>query len=150
MSNEIVQYRTVYRVAGPGDEVRTYNERSEAETAVRCLFAAPVIDLNDTAGDFNGGITWHTEQVPASLFDELVIEYGENIHGGGMGNSLTDLDLDRDAPYLLVEENRRGGYWLSTWNSRRDARRYNRDQEYAEDWEIVTLVALTTGARWAA
>jgi hypothetical protein len=61
----------------------------------------------------------------------------------------TEVDLLRAEParYLLVEQNRynQPPYWLSTFDDPVAACHYNLNQEYAEDWSIVTIVDLDTG-----
>jgi hypothetical protein len=75
-------------------------------------------------------------------YERLLAEYGESIHGFC---ELADMPIDPAEKYMLVEENTHGGYWLTTGNDPAHLLEYQVEQEYAEEWEIVTLVDLTTG-----
>lgn len=62
----------------------------------------------------------------------------------------SEVELLREDParYLLVEKNRYNTppYWLSTFDDPIAAVHYHLDQEYAEDWSIVTIVDLDDGS----
>jgi hypothetical protein len=47
--------------------------------------------------------------------------------------------------FLLLEENIRGGRWLSLHDSPQAAGDYSTGQEYAHEWEVLTLQDLCTG-----
>lgn len=72
-------------------------------------------------------------------------EYNE-ARQGPMGEWLT-VDVDPKKPFLLVEENVRGGWWYSTHESPKAASQYHYTQEYASDWEVDHLINLRTGKR---
>lgn len=56
-------------------------------------------------------------------------EYLDSGHGSGHLDGCKYGDR-----YLLIEENVRGGYWLTTWALPEDALVYHREQEYAHEW----------------
>lgn len=93
------------------------------------------------------------------LLRAMLAEYGGNnwhgwIPGDGHDKDVID-DLRRaldngNGAYLLVEQNERGGYWLSIHHDPDDAADYHNGDEYAEEWTVVALVDLRTGKRYTA
>src|SRR5438046_1385755 len=109
----LIRYRTVYMVSGPQPGTpATFTDAAEAGAEVnrRLRGAVPVLDVD---GVFSGCISWGTDEVPAEPFDGLVDEYASL--GGRFG--LGDWTLDRGHDFVLIEENVRGGYWLSSHDS---------------------------------
>lgn len=79
-------------------------------------------------------------------------EYGD--HTGGFGQDVEGLvEAFNESPHktwLSIEENERGGYFLSLHASRYDAADYSSQQDSAEEWTVRMAVDLTTGERWIA
>lgn len=51
--------------------------------------------------------------------------------------------------FLLIEENVRGGYWLTTFDTIEEAAEYHASQEYAGEWTATEeIVDLDTGQRF--
>lgn len=155
----IIKYTDQFVVAGPGDDDEArLDDQDLAEAEVRERMRSLTVTgswkvLTDADGEFNGGITWSTEREPATLFDELVIEYAEDAHGfsadGDPEAVAHNWQLSRDGgDFLLIEAHRRGGHWLSRHGSVDEAAVYHWDQEYAQDWSIVQVVDLRNGDRY--
>jgi hypothetical protein len=56
------------------------------------------------------------------------------------------IDALDEGRYLLLEENTRGGWWMSTWPELESAAAYHVNQEYAGEWTATeALIDLDTG-----
>lgn len=118
---------------------RTTTQFGDPEAAAAAVVAALAVVKVDLA-DFGGQVSWSVEEVPATPFDELLDEYMHELHDeGGLDG------VEREAPYLMVEENVRGGYWLSSGDDPAQLATQNLKQEYSEDWELVGIFDARTG-----
>lgn len=134
-----INYKDVYVVRPNTGKSQQFDNLTEAWAVVREVLLAA---HNEVAGDeFDGCVSWGTERVPASPFDELIADHEGELHGfdGGMDA------VDRGDPFLLVEENVRGGYWLTTGLSPEALVEYHLNQEYAEEWAIDAIYDTATG-----
>lgn len=130
-TDEIVT-RTVFALYIDGERFQ-FDGIAEGHDAVKIAFTAACLD--------EGCISWGPDEVPATPFDELIAEYIDNLHGIGGGAD----EIDRALPYLLVEENVRGGYWLTSHESVESAVTTHDGDEYAHEWEIVGIFDQVTG-----
>jgi hypothetical protein len=87
--------------------------------------------------------------------DEIIEAFGgDEWHGAlGVGNGPAEEDaliesVESGKTWVLIEENVAGGFWLTAHARQEDAAEYHLGQEYSEDWEVVELVDLTTGATY--
>jgi len=87
---------------------------------------------------------WESQPpTPQRRLAALVDEYGDS----GVP-CYTDRPVwNPDTPFLMVEKNRKSEppYWLTMHRTADDAVDAHVNQEYAEDWELETLVDLRTG-----
>lgn len=143
MNNEpsTIRKMTVYMVKFQGTE-RWFTRPEEAAAAVVLLAASLNQRELAPAEEFGGSLSWYVDEVPATKFDEVIDEYGHNLHGDGEEGLA---GLDRNKPYILIEENVRGGYWLTSFDTPERAADYHDNQEYGEEWTIVELVNVETG-----
>lgn len=65
----------------------------------------------------------------------LVAEYEHRGHAAGHVASCTE-----GCRYLLIEENVRGGFWLTTFDTAEAAAEYHAGQEYASEWTATELL----------
>lgn len=146
MSDEVIQYRKEYVIECDYAGNRTTHRFDDIVEADRSLIGH-VATLSDAGymgrlnedGEFGGRLTWYVDEVvPLTYFDELVSEYSA-LHGG---QSLDEQEISRGDRYLLVEENTRGGYWLTTGDDANALLADHVNQEYADDWELVGVFDL--------
>lgn len=75
---------------------------------------------------------------------EWLDEYADRGHDSGFDEGCTP-----GMRYLLIEENVRGGFWLSTFDDPETAADYHANQEYAGEWTATELlVDLDTGLEY--
>lgn len=123
------------------NEYRFPNQSAAQAQLATCVAELANTDGVDGDGDFSGRLSWYVEPVPATPFDELIQEYMHNPHGG----SADEWSVDRDAPFLLVEENTSGGYWLTSGATVEDLVTYHVNQEYASEWYVLGVYDAATG-----
>lgn len=84
---------------------------------------------------------------PATRLQELVDKYSHH-----PDDARADWLLDPDNAFLLVQEsvNSHGLYWLTTFPTQNAASAYIEGEENPEDWTIVGLFNLVTGAQYYA
>jgi hypothetical protein len=88
------------------------------------------------------------DEMPAGRLADLLAEYGgESWVTPGTDAELADVDLDA-TPFVLVQENVRGGYWLSAHASANAAGVDILCDEYGDDWSTVMLVDLRDGTEY--
>jgi hypothetical protein len=139
------------------------------------LLRGDVEDAREHLGDWSEhAVIWHEQmpehlyrvngddELPAQRLRDLIGEYGESIHGQAMdpedlwpavfGEGATEETAGGEPvePFVLVQENVRGGYWLSAHASPAEAAGYIDGEEYAHEWETVELVDLRTGGELSA
>lgn len=93
----------------------------------------------DPLAEFSESVMWDMEDVPATPFDEFLVEYEE---AAGVE------DVDRNHAYLMVERNVRGSsppFVLSSADTVQELYVANRDQEYADDWSLEGIYETATG-----
>lgn len=151
---DLIQYREEYVVEcdySGTETTRRFDDVSDANRfllgLIGTLSDSAYFDRVNEGGEFGGCLRWYADEtVPLARFDEVVTEYSDNLHAGGV----EDMPLDRDCRFLLVEQNvRGGGYWLTSGD---DAGRLVNDhlnQEYADDWEIVDVYDLVNNVTLA-
>lgn len=130
-----IQTKEVYGLFVNGTQ-QFFDDPKAAIAAVRTSLATIAV----SSADFNGSITWDIEKVPATPLDTLLEGYLDELHDSSGADG-----VDRDDPFLLVESNVRGGYWLSTGPSPENLVSCHLAQEYAEDWEIEGIYSTVTG-----
>lgn len=129
-----IQTKEVYGLLVNGRQ-QFFDDPETAIAAVRSALATVTID----PADFSGSVTWDIEKVPATPLDKLLDDYLDELHDEGGADG-----VDRDDPFLLVESNVRGGYWLTTGSDPEDLVGYHLAQEYAEEWEIEGIYDTAT------
>lgn len=130
-----IETRKAYAVSIDGEQ-QLFDDPETAVAAVHAALAVASVDPDN----FSGRITWDIEDVPATPFDELLDEYIHELHDeGGIDG------VERGDPFLLVEENMRGGYWLSTGMDPTELATSHMNQEYAEEWELIGIFNTATG-----
>lgn len=65
----------------------------------------------------------------------ILADYEDSWHDTGYADGCTPGER-----YLLIEENARGGFWLTTWSDLDSAADYHANQEYAEEWTATELL----------
>lgn len=129
---------TRYVITLTGPRVDSDGDPVDPDQAADDLFA---IIGNDDDYDVAEVKPWPTA---AELLADYIAEYEGR---GPCGDTFEDV-AEGFARFLLIEENVRGGYWLTTHRSPDDALDYNRGQDYAADWTPDELVDLETGDRY--
>lgn len=131
---------------------KSFDRQRDAEQAVTEYLEAFDARLTparfkNSYGDWSGeiGVRWYEDEVPASPFDALVAEYAGEPHGFSTEDALDEWHLDAADAFLLVEENVRGGYWLTSGSDIEDLMDYHFNQEYAEEWSVIGIFDTATG-----
>lgn len=85
-----------------------------------------------------------SEPTPADRLEEILDLHAHSVHDPSALPEPADAD-DPSNRYALVEENVRGGTWISLHETPEAARYYNTHQEYAGDWTVDSITDLATG-----
>jgi hypothetical protein len=140
-----IQYKTQYAVTHNG-EIQRFDTASEAWAVAReTLLAAYNKITAEGSGDFDGSISWETEtdEVPATPLDEFILSldlYDDGTGGdGGVGG------VNRDDPYIMVEECRYGCV-VSSGTSPDELVRKHRSDGGSDDWGLEGIYDSRTGA----
>lgn len=134
---EIIRYKRTFVVEHSGVSQHFDDEADARSALVAALAAIKVGELDE----FDGRVSWNVEnESPLTFLDTILVEYEGQLHGLGL-TTLADMSVDRDCRYLLIEENRTGGYWLTSGNDPQDLATHSEaiGGEYPEDWEIHEL-----------
>ena len=137
---DLIQTRPAYVVRIHDTDTPSVTQFPDVTDAVDHLtraLGAVAIDQSD----FEGRVSWYTTAVPATPFDALLTTYSELYDEGGLDG------VDREDPYLIVEEHVRGGYWLTTGTDPEVLAENHLLQEYSGEWNCEGIFDTRTGDR---